>query len=454
MRSRKKKNRKANTNYIGTSKVSARETNPVESTTLNDVDKNEEAKEVIEETTESEISIIEPVVIEQPPVPAVVEDKTEVKTLEVETPKRVQLPDMGKRNKPHLILNKNMVKQYNRCLIKPGDVVITTGVFDDKEDIENELIAGSHRPIFVVWCDGTLARGLPLCSKPGIVGSITGNRRSAIPSTPEILAKNINAISYLDHGQIITFPISAVESVPVTMNQTAVEQVLLEDFKMTYVERGYNINRILSYLYEQDPKAFKLYQDNTELHKLQDQYMELEKERNEFRRERNELAEENQKLSDQACGEAMMREELEQVLEKQKNIPADYDKKVKDLEDTIAKLESIIKTQNEALEKSKQVVDNFKSADERHIATIEAMKKEIEHLKRASEKVIYDTNLAAAAYNAYQDAERNCTDRYQAMCCAIGIDYDPSKTRSYGQIKRQLKKLLVENKMISDAEWA
>ena len=149
----------------------------------------------------------------------------------------------------------------------------------------------------------------------------------------------------------------------------------------------------------------------------------------------------------------MMREELEQVLEKQKNIPADYDKKVKDLEDTIAKLESIIKTQNEALEKSKEVVDNFKAADERHIATIEAMKKEIEHLKKASEKVIYDVNLAAAAYNAYQDAERNCTDRYQAMCCAIGIDYDPSKTRSYGQIKRQLKKLLVENKMISDAEW-
>ncbi len=463
MHSRKKKNRKASTNYIGTSKTDTSTVIEKEVSVLNDVD--EEAK-VIEETTESEISIIEPVVIEQPPVP-VEEDKTEVKTLEVETPKRVQLPDMRKRNKPHLILNKNMVKQYNRCLIKPGDVVITTGVFDDKEDIENELIAGSHRPIFVVWCDGTLVRGLPLCSKPGIVGSITGNRRSAIPSTPEILAKSINAISYLDHGQIITFPISAVESVPVTMNQTAVEQVLLEDFKMTYVERGYNINRILSYLYEQDPKAFKLYQDHTELHKLQDQYMELEKERNEFRRERNELIEENQKLSEQACGEAMAREQLEQVLEKQKNIPADYDKKVKDLEDTIAKLESIIKdledtiaklesiikTQNEALEKSKEVVDNFKAADERHIATIEAMKKEIEHLKKASEKVIYDVNLAAAAYNAYQDAERNCTDRYQAMCCAIGIDYDPTKTRSYGQIKRQLKKLLVENKMISGAEW-
>lgn len=453
MHSRKKKNRKANTNYIGTSKVSVRESPVESSTTLNDVDKNEEAKVIEEETTESELSIIEPVVIEPPvPVVAAEEDKTEVKTLEVETPKRVQLPDMGKRNKPHLILNKNMVKQYNRCLIKPGDVVITTGVFDDKEDIENELIAGSHRPIFVVWCDGTLARGLPLCSKPGIIGSITGNRRSAIPSTPEILAKNINAISYLDHGQIITFPISAVESVPVTMNQTAVEQVLLEDFKMTYVERGYNINRILNYLYEQDPKAFKLYQDHTELHKLQDQYMELEKERNEFRRERNELLEKNHELDELACGEAMMREQLEQVLEKQKNIPADYDKKVKDLEDTIAKLESIIKTQNEALEKSKEVVDNFKAADERHMSTIEAMKKEIEHLKRASEKVIYDTNLAAAAYNAYQD-ERNCTDRYQAMCCAIGIDYDPSKTRSYGQIKRQLKKLLVENKMISDAEW-
>ena len=172
MHSRKKKNRKASTNYIGTSKTDTSTVIEKEVSVLNDVDKNEEATKVIEETTESEISIIEPVVIEQTPVP-VEEDKTEVKTLEVETPKRVQLPDMGKRNKPHLILNKNMVKQYNRCLIKPGDVVITTGVFDYKEDIENELIAGSHRPIFVVWCDGTLARGLPLCSKPGIVGSIT-----------------------------------------------------------------------------------------------------------------------------------------------------------------------------------------------------------------------------------------------------------------------------------------
>ncbi len=457
MQSRKKKKQKKsnNTSYIGSKKI--QEVTPLPSTSeepteiaAEEKEAPEEAKNIIE-ATESKLPITETVVIE-PPKP-----KTEAISLldTVETPKSIKIPtcDPARKNRPNLTLNKNMVMQYNRPLIRPGDVVITNGVFDEKDEIENELIAGAHRPILVLWCDSHLARGLPLCSKPGMVGSITGHRRSAIPSTPDILSKNVNAISYLDHGQIITFPISAVESVPITMNQTAVEQVLLEDFKMTYVENGYSINRVLNYLFEQNPKAFRLYQDNTELHKLQDQYMELEKERNEFRRERNELIEENQKLSDQACGEAMAREQLEQVLEKQKNIPADYDKKVKELESAIAKLESIVKTQNEALGKSKQVIDNFKAAEERHIATIEAMKKEITNLKNSSEKVIYDVNLAAAAYNAYQDADRNGSDRYQAMCCAIGIDYDPSKTRSYGQIKRQLKKLLVENKMICDAEW-
>ena len=458
MQSRKKKRQKKNNNtsYIGSKKIQevppplpSMTEEPAEIATEKKED-SEEAKKIIE-ATESKLPITETVVIE-PPKP-----KTEAITLldTVETPKSVKIPtcDPARKNRPNLTLNKNMVKSFNRPLIQPGDVVITNGVFDEKDDIENELIAGAHRPILVLWCDSHLARGLPLCSKPGMVGSITGHRRSAIPSTPDVLSKNVNAISYLDHGQIITFPISAVESVPVTMNQTAVEQVLLEDFKMTYVENGYNINRVLSYLFEQNPKAFRLYQDNTELYKLQDQYMELEKERNEFRKERNELIEENQKLSDQACGEAMAREQLEQVLEKQKNIPADYDKKFKEFESTIAKLESIVKAQNEALEKSKQVIDNFKASEERHIATIEAMKKEITNLKNNSEKVIYNCNIAAAAFNAYQDADRNGSDRYQAMCCAIGIDYDPNKTRSYGQIKRQLKKLLVDNEMISPAEW-
>lgn len=459
MQSRKKKKKSRNsTSYIGSKKIQEVSPLPPTSTTEEPteiaVEKKEdstEAKKMIIEATESKLPITETVVIEPP------KSKTEAITLldTVETPKTVKVPtcDPAKKNRPNLTLNKNMVKSFNRPLIQPGDVVITSGVFDEKDDIENELIAGAHRPILVLWCDSHLARGLPLCSKPGMVGSITGHRRSAIPSTPDVLSRNVNAISYLDHGQVITFPISAVESVPVTMNQTAVEQVLLEDFKMTYVERGYNINRILNYLFEQDPKAFRLYQDNTELYKLQDRYMELEKERNEFRKERNELLEKNQMLSDQACGEAMMREQLEQVLEKQKNIPADYDKKIKELEDSIAKLESIVKTQNEALEKSKQVIDNFKAAEERHIATIEAMKKEITNLKNSSEKVIYNCNIAAAAFNAYQDAERNGIDRYQAMCCAIGIEYDPNKTRSYGQIKRQLKKLLVDNEMISPAEW-
>ena len=451
---KKKKNRNS-TSYIGSKKIQESPflSTVEESTSQIEADSSKkedstEAKQIIE-ATESKLPISEPVVIEPP--------KTEAISLldTVETPKTVKVPtcDPAKKNRPNLTLNKNMVKSFNRPLIQPGDVVITNGVFDEKDDIENELIAGAHRPIFVLWCDSHLARGLPLCSKPGMIGSITGNRRSAIPSTPDVLSRNVNAISYLDHGQIITFPISSVESVPVTMNQTAVEQVLLEDFKMTYVEKGYNINRILNYLYEHDPKSFKLYQDNTELYKLQDQYMELEKERNEFRRERNELVEENQKLSEQACGEAMMREQLEQVLEKQKDLPKDYDKKIKELEDTISKLESIISTQNEALEKSKQVVDNFKAAEDRHIATIEAMKKEITNLKNSSEKAIYNCNIAAAAFNAYQDAERNGIDRYQAMCCAIGIEYDPNKTRSYGQIKRQLKKLLVDNEMISPAEW-
>ena len=458
MQSRKKKRQKKsnNTSYIGSKKIQevppplpSMTEEPAEIATEKKED-SEEAKKIIE-ATESKLPITETVVIE-PPKP-----KTEAITLldTVETPKSVKIPtcDPARKNRPNLTLNKNMVKAFNRPLIQPGDVVITNGVFDEKDDIENELIAGAHRPILVLWCDSHLARGLPLCSKPGMVGSITGHRRSAIPSTPDVLSKNVNAISYLDHGQIITFPISAVESVPVSMNQTAVEQVLLEDFKMTYVENGYNINRVLSYLFEQNPKAFRLYQDNTELYKLQDQYMELEKERNEFRKERNELIEENQKLSDQACGEAMAREQLEQVLEKQKNIPTDYEKKFKEFESTIAKLESIVKTQNEALEKSKQVIDNFKASEERHIATIEAMKKEITNLKNNSEKVIYNCNIAAAAFNAYQDADRNGSDRYQAMCCAIGIDYDPNKTRSYGQIKRQLKKLLVDNEMISPAEW-
>ena len=457
MQSKKKKKNRNNTSYIGSKKI--QEVSPFPPTSMKTEEltkiaeeKKEapvEAKKIIE-ATESKLPITETVVIE-PPKP-----KEAITLLDtVETPKSVKIPtcDPTRKNRPNLTLNKNMVKAFNRPLIQPGDVVITNGVFDEKDDIENELIAGAHRPILVLWCDSHLARGLPLCSKPGVIGSITGHRRSAIPSTPDVLSRNVNAISYLDHGQIITFPISAVESVPVTMNQTAVEQVLLEDFKMTYVERGYNINRILNYLFEQDPKAFRLYQDNTELYKLQDQYMELEKERNEFRRERNELVEENQKLNEQACGEAMMREQLEQVLEKQKDLPKDYDKKIKDLEDTISKLESIISTQNEALEKSKQVVDNFKAAEERHIATIEAMKKEITNLKNSSEKVIYNCNIAAAAFNAYQDAERNGIDRYQAMCCAIGIEYDPNKTRSYGQIKRQLKKLLVDNEMISPAEW-
>ena len=458
MQSRKKKRqKKSNTSYIGSKKIQEVSPLPLTPTTSEEPEIATEKKEApvedkkIIETTESKLPITETVVIEPPKA------KTEAITLldTVETPKSVKIPtcDPAKKNRPNLVLNKNMVRQFNRPLIQPGDVVITNGVFDEKEDIENELIAGAHRPILVLWCDSHLARGLPLCSKPGMVGSITGHRRSAIPSTPDVLSKNVNAVSYLDHGQIITFPISAVESVPVTMNQTAVEQVLLEDFKMTYVEKGYNINRVLNYLFEQNPKAFKLYQDNTELHKLQDQYMELENERNEFRRERNELIEENQKLSEQACGEAMAREQLEQVLEKQKNIPKDYDKKVKELENTIAKLESIVKTQNEALEKGRQVVDNFKSAEARHIATIDALKKEITNLKNSSEKVIYNCNIAAAAYNAYQDADRNGSDRYQAMCCAIGIDYDPNKTRSYGQIKRQLKKLLVDNEMISPAEW-
>ncbi len=457
MQSKKKKKNRNNTFYIGSKKIQEVSPFPPTSMTTEELtkiaeEKKEapvEAKKIIE-TTESKLPITETVVIE-PPKP-----KEAITLLDtVETPKSVKIPtcDPTRKNRPNLTLNKNMVKAFNRPLIQPGDVVITNGVFDEKDDIENELIAGAHRPILVLWCDSHLARGLPLCSKPGVIGSITGHRRSAIPSTPDVLSRNVNAISYLDHGQIITFPISSVESVPVTMNQTAVEQVLLEDFKMTYVERGYNINRILNYLFEQDPKAFRLYQDNTELYKLQDQYMELEKERNEFRRERNELVEENQKLNEQACGEAMMREQLEQVLEKQKDLPKDYDKKIKDLEDTISKLESIINTQNEALEKSKQVVDNFKAAEERHIATIEAMKKEITNLKNSSEKVIYNCNIAAAAFNAYQDAERNGIDRYQAMCCAIGIEYDPNKTRSYGQIKRQLKKLLVDNEMISPAEW-
>lgn len=457
MQSKKNKKNRNNTFYIGSKKIQEVSPFPPTSMTTEELtkiaeEKKEapvEAKKIIE-STESKLPITETVVIE-PPKP-----KEAITLLDtVETPKSVKIPtcDPTRKNRPNLTLNKNMVKAFNRPLIQPGDVVITNGVFDEKDDIENELIAGAHRPILVLWCDSHLARGLPLCSKPGVIGSITGHRRSAIPSTPDVLSRNVNAISYLDHGQIITFPISSVESVPVTMNQTAVEQVLLEDFKMTYVERGYNINRILNYLFEQDPKAFRLYQDNTELYKLQDQYMELEKERNEFRRERNELVEENQKLNEQACGEAMMRKQLEQVLEKQKDLPKDYDKKIKDLEDTISKLESIISTQNEALEKSKQVVDNFKAAEERHIATIEAMKKEITNLKNSSEKVIYNCNIAAAAYNAYQDADRNGSDRYQAMCCAIGIDYDPNKTRSYGQIKRQLKKLLVDNEMISPAEW-
>lgn len=455
---KKKRNKKNNTFYIGSKKIQELPSLPPSQMTVEELSKameeekkaDEEAKNVIEETTESKIPIVaEPVVIEEP-------KKTEAISLldTVETPKTVKLPDQSKRNRPHLVLNKNMVKTYNRPLIHPGDVVLTNGVFEEKDDIENELIAGAHRPVLVIWSDGFLARGLPLCSKPGMIGSVTGNRRSAIPSTPEVLSRNINAISYLDHGQIITFPISSVVSVPVTMNQTAVEQVLLEDFKMTYIEKGYSINRILNYLYEQDPKSFKLYQDNTELYKLQDQYMELEKEKNEFCKERNELAEENQKLSEQACGEAMLREQLEQVLEKQKDISKDYDKKIKELEATIARLDELVKTQNEALEKSKEVIENFKVLDEKHTSTIEAMKKEIAHLKNNSEKVIYDVNLAAAAFNAYQDAEKNGIDRYQAMCCAIGIDYDPNKTRSYGQIKRQLKKLLVENKMISEAEWA
>lgn len=366
MQSRKKKRQKKNNNtsYIGSKKIQEVPPPPLPSETEEPAEiatekkeDSEEAKKIIE-ATESKLPITETVVIE-PPKP-----KTEAITLldTVETPKSVKIPtcDPARKNRPNLTLNKNMVKAFNRPLIQPGDVVITNGVFDEKDDIENELIAGAHRPILVLWCDSHLARGLPLCSKPGMVGSITGHRRSAIPSTPDVLSKNVNAISYLDHGQIITFPISAVESVPVTMNQTAVEQVLLEDFKMTYVENGYNINRVLSYLFEQNPKAFRLYQDNTELYKLQDQYMELEKERNEFRKERNELIEENQKLSDQACGEAMAREQLEQVLEKQKNIPADYEKKFKEFESTIAKLESIVKTQNEALEKSKQVIETSK----------------------------------------------------------------------------------------------
>ena len=268
---KKKKNRNS-TSYIGSKKIQESPflSTVEESTSQIEADSSKkedstEAKQIIE-ATESKLPISEPVVIEPP--------KTEAISLldTVETPKTVKVPtcDPAKKNRPNLTLNKNMVKSFNRPLIQPGDVVITNGVFDEKDDIENELIAGAHRPIFVLWCDSHLARGLPLCSKPGMIGSITGNRRSAIPSTPDVLSRNVNAISYLDHGQIITFPISSVESVPVTMNQTAVEQVLLEDFKMTYVEKGYNINRILNYLYEHDPKSFKLYQDNTELYKLQD----------------------------------------------------------------------------------------------------------------------------------------------------------------------------------------
>lgn len=454
MQSRKKRKQKNNNAYIGSKKIQEVSPHPPTQTTTEEPSAPEIAtdseanKMIVVEATESKLPIAEQVVIEPEPKAEPISDT-------VETPKTAKMPSVpeNKKNRPNLILNKNTVKQFNRPLIQPGDVVITNGVFDAKNDIENELLAGSHRPIFVVWCDGYLARGIPLCSKPGVIGSITGHRRSAIPSTPDVLSRNVNAISFLDHGQIITFPISTVESVPVTMNQAAIEQVLLEDFKMTYVENGYNINRILNYLFEQDPKAFRLYQDNTELYKLQDKYMELEKERNEFRKERNDLMEKNQMLSDQACGEAMLREQLEQVLEKQKNIPKDYDKKIKELNDTISKLESTITSQNEILEKSKVIINNYKSTEERHIATIEAMKKEITNLKNSSEKVIYDCNIAAAAFNAYKDADKNGVDRYQAMCCAIGIDYDPNKTRSYGQIKRQLKKLLVDNGMISPAEW-
>jgi hypothetical protein len=78
---------------------------------------------------------------------------------------------------------------------------------------------------------------VPLSTSPGTVGSVTGHRRVSIPATPDILASNCMAVSYLDFAQIKTANVSSCRQVVSTLSQHAVDMIICEYFRMIYIDR-------------------------------------------------------------------------------------------------------------------------------------------------------------------------------------------------------------------------
>ena len=314
-----------------------------------------DAVELIETPTLPEVTVITP---------------PSTETSERLVPTKIPIPSTTENNRPNIVINRTEVEQYNRFMVRPGDVVFTEGVLSDDFDTDSRVIGKSHRPILVIWTDGNVARGIPLSTSPGIKGSVTGNRRSAIPSTPELARKNVNSISYLDHGQVTTFDVSSVRSIPLTLRGNALDDILLEDIKMTYIEQNRNTVKLLEILYNVDPDAFKLYQDRTELDNLMLEHLNLVDDRNRIASERNALNEKYKKSQE------ALKSSQEELRKNREQLSCEVSAKnnfQKLLEEEKAK----VKVDEGSVEKIKALEETIRKQN----ASIEAMKQEIEHLK-------------------------------------------------------------------------
>lgn len=398
------------------------------------------------EKTEEVDDVVE--LIETPTLPDVtVITPPSAETSERLVPTKIPIPSTTENNRPNIVINRTEVEQYNRFMVRPGDVVFTEGVLSDDFDTDSRVIGKSHRPILVIWTDGNVARGIPLSTSPGIEGSVTGNRRSAIPSTPELARKNVNSISYLDHGQITTFDVSSVRSIPLTLRGNALDDILLEDIKMTYIEQNRNTVKLLEMLYNVDPDAFKLYQDRTELDNLMLEHLNLIDDRNRIASERNALNEKYKKSQE------ALKSSQEELRKNREQLSCEVSAK-NNFQKLLEEEKTKVKVDEDSVEKIKALEETIR----RQNASMEAMKQEIEHLKTLKKKqpvstASYTVDMAAAVYNAYNEADRIGDNRYKAMCAAIGLEYDPDKSRTYGQVKRQLRTMLVNANLISEAEW-
>lgn len=293
-------------------------------------------------------------------------------------------------------LDMTAVQSFKRSLVVPGDIVKTRGVFPETTDPTDYRIRKERRPALVLWTDGLVMTLIPLSTSPGVPGTVTANRRIAIPSGMDILKNNSKAVSYLDFAQVVTANVTSVIEVSHTLTGDAMNKIYKEYFKMIAPSLGIANPKDVAYRDEiidrMQRRLNEVFKQKEELHQEYEETLEKIALLEEKLQERDNKNEEYNKLYEKA---KELSKENSILLGKVQKGESEYEKLKKILqekEETIIKLNAVMVSKDTNKVPSMGAINN-KALNDLRVKNktlnekIQALEKKYKELEKLNEEL-------------------------------------------------------------------